>query len=262
MPTPVPTPAPTPVPTPAPTMTKIAMLGPTTPWSLTVVILMVIVPIALVLVLFKRGPLRLQHVKNMLCPCLRMNPKFAIRGIVSDSDADATVEILSEPPPNLGLTIGRADEGGPCFIKAITPDSPLLGILVTNDILTSVNDADARALDPSQIEAQLASDCLLSVAMAPMRGKATSSSGDLPGSNAKLGADAKLGGCLKLCANIYATSNVGKVQILEGLDFLNQLTLVVLHFAAIIMTFTQRVATGACMRVHARARSRSCEILT
>ena len=82
--------------------------------------------------------------------------------------------------------------------------------------------------------------------MAPMRGKATSSSGDLPGSNAKLGADAKLGGCLTLCANIYAASNVGKVQILEGLDFLNQLTLVVLHFAAIIMTFTQRVATSAC----------------
>ena len=133
---------------------------------------MIFAPIALVLVLFKRSPLRLQHAKNMLCPCLRMNPKFAIRGIVSDSDADATVEILSDPPPNLGLTIGRADEGGPCFIKAITPDSPLLGILVTNDILTSVNDADARALDPSQIEAQLASDCLLSVAMAPMRGKA------------------------------------------------------------------------------------------
>ena len=103
---------------------------------------------------------------------------------------------------------------------------------------------------------------LRDVAMAPMRVKATSSSGDLPGSNAKLDADAKLGGCLKLCANIYAASNVGKVQILEGLDFLNQLTLVVLHFAAIIMTFTQRVATSACMRVHARARSRSCEILT
>ena len=259
VPTPIPTPLPTPIPTPAPTMTQIATLGPTTPWSLTIVMIMIFAPIALVLVLFKRSPLRLQHAKNMLCPCLRMNPKFAIRGIVSDSDADATVEILSEPPPNLGLTIGRADEGGPCFIKAITPDSPLLGILVTNDVFTSVNGDDARALDASEIEARLSSDCLLSVAMAPMRGKATSSSGDLPGSNAKLGADAKLGGCLTLCANIYAASNVGKVQILEGLDFLNQLTLVVLHFAAIIMTFTQRVATGTCARARARkSRMQKC----
>ena len=247
---PPPTPLPTPVPTPTPTMTEIATLGAATPWSLTIVILMIIVPIAVVLVLHRQSPLRLQHMKNMFCPCLRMNPKYTIRGIVSDSDADAVVEILSDPPPNLGLTIGRAHEGGPCFIKAITPDSPLFGILVTNDVFTSINDADARALDPSQIEARLSSNCLLSVAITPTRGKATSSS-------RQLDIDAKANGCLKLCANVYTASNVGKVQILEGLDIVNNLMLVVLHFAAIIVTFTQRKATGARAR---RAQTLSCAL--
>ena len=54
---PPPTPRPTPVPTPAPTMTEIATLGPATPWSLTIVILMVIVPIAVLLVLHRQSPL-------------------------------------------------------------------------------------------------------------------------------------------------------------------------------------------------------------
>ena len=236
VPTPEPTPVPTPVPTPAPTVVFPPKLTEGA-WSLTAMLFMLFTPPILVCILFRWRPLRFQYVKSILCPCFRT--KVFHKGFHSeDHDAHATVEVVSAPPsPTLGLEIGRLEGDVPLYyIQDIDINSPLQHILAKNDILTSINGIDTSTLDLSELKKKLAAkDCdLLTISMFPMRSKQSL----VPGFP-------RLPSVSTLLTNIYAASKAGKLHMLEGLDLLNKISLIVLHFGAVISAFTQRLATGA-----------------
>ena len=240
VPTPVPTPEPTPVPTPVPTPAPTVVMPPKLTegaWSLTAMLFMLFMPPILVCILFRWRPLRFQYVKSILCPCFRT--KVFHKGFHSeDHDAHATVEVVSAPPsPTLGLEIGRLEGDVPLYyIQDIDINSPLQHILAKNDILTSINGIDTSTLDLSELQKKLAAkDCdLLTISMFPMRSKQSL----VPGFP-------RLPSVPTLLTNVYAASKAGKLHMLEGLDLLNKISLIVLHFGAVISAFTQRLATGA-----------------